>query len=49
MTAFENAKNFFHACEAPKGWDGCRQYVAKDASFVAQSEPLIEINTVEAY
>ena len=49
MTAFENAKKFFDACEAPKGWAGCKEYVAENASFFAQSEPLTEINTVEAY
>lgn len=49
MTAFENARRFFDACEAPKGWAGCKEYVADNASFVAQSEPLVEINTVEAY
>ena len=49
MTAFENAKKFFLACEAPEGWAGCKQYVAKDAPFVAQSEPLVDIDTVEAY
>jgi hypothetical protein len=49
MSAFENAKNFFYACEAPEGWAGCQQYVAKDAPFSAQSEPLVETNTVEAY
>jgi hypothetical protein len=49
MSAFENAKNFFAACEAPEGWAGCRQYVADGASFVAQSEPLVDITTVEAY
>ena len=49
MSAFENAKKFFHACEAPQGWAGCQQYVAQDAPFSAQSEPLVEINTVEGY
>ena len=49
MTAFENAKSFFTACEAPKGWAGCKEYVAGGASFVAQSEPLAGIHTVEAY
>ena len=49
MKAFENAKRFFDACEAPEGWAGCKQYVAKDAPFTAQSEPLAEIKTVEAY
>jgi hypothetical protein len=49
VSAFENAKNFFHACEAPEGWAGCQQYVTKNAPFSAQSEPLVEINTVQAY
>ena len=49
MTAFENAKKFFDACESAKGWDGCRQYVADGAAFRAQSEPLAEITTVQAY
>ena len=49
MTAFENANKFFIACETSKGWAGCKEYVAKGASFVAQSEPLVEIDTVEAY
>ena len=49
MTAFENAKKFFHACEACEGWAGCKPYVADNAPFSAQSEPLVEINTVQAY
>jgi len=49
MTAFENAKNFFDACDAAKGWVACKDYVADGASFVAQSEPIADINTVEAY
>jgi len=49
MTAFETASKFFAACEAPQGWEGCKEYVADGASFTAQSEPLAEINTIEAY
>ena len=49
MSAFENARRFFDACEAPEGWAGCKQYVAPGATFVAQCEPLVAINTVEAY
>ncbi len=49
MTAFENAKKFFEACEAPKGWAGCKEYVADNASFQAQSEPLADVTTIEAY
>ena len=46
MFAFENAQRFFHACETPLGWEGCQAYVAEGASFVAQSEPLVEVKTV---
>jgi hypothetical protein len=49
MSAFENATKFFHACESLKGWDGCQQYVAPGAPFSAQSEPLVDVKTVEAY
>lgn len=49
MNAFEIATTFFHACETPLGWQGCKQYVADDAGFVAQSEPLVDIDTVAAY
>jgi len=49
MSAFDNAKKFFEACEAPEGWAGCRQYVVEGAPFFAQSGPLTEVNTVEAY
>ena len=49
MIAFTNARKFFEACETPEGWAGCEQYVADGATFTAQSEPLAEITTVEAY
>lgn len=49
MTAFDTATNFFDACESLKGWEGCREYVADGATFEAQSEPLVDVNTVEAY
>ncbi len=49
MTPFEVATNFFHLCESLKGWEGCKQFVAKDASFSAQCEPLVDISTVEVY
>lgn len=49
MTAFENAKKFFVACEASEGWEGCQPYVAEGATFRAQSEPLTDVTTVQAY
>jgi hypothetical protein len=49
MATFDNAKKFFAACEAAKGWAGCEQYVAENAVFEAQSEPLIDITSVKDY
>lgn len=49
MSAFETATNFFHACESLKGWEGCKQYVAPGAKFTAQSEPLVDVDSVEGY
>ena len=49
MSALTNASAFFHACESLKGWDECKQYVADDAGFSAQSEPLVDVSTVKDY
>ena len=49
MSAFDNATAFFHACECGKGWAGCKDYVADDAEFSAQCEPLAEMTTIEEY
>jgi hypothetical protein len=49
MSAFDNATRFFHACEGLAGWDECKQYVADDAPFSAQCEPLVDIKTVQGY
>ncbi len=49
MTPFETATAFFHACEGLEGWAGCQQYTADGASFNAQSEPLVDIDSVEGY
>ncbi|MCX2972982.1 hypothetical protein EYC87_05205 [Halieaceae bacterium IMCC8485] len=49
MSAFETATAFFHACEGLQGWEGCKQYVAENAVFSAQSEPLVDIQLVEGY
>jgi len=49
MSAFETAKAFFEACEAPKGWDGCKAYVADGAGFSCQAGALADVSTVEAY
>ncbi|MFK7732453.1 MAG: hypothetical protein AB8B48_12615 [Pseudomonadales bacterium] len=49
MSAFENANAFFVACETAKGWAGCKQYVAENSSFSAQSEPIAEMTSIEEY
>jgi hypothetical protein len=49
MNSFATAAQFFHACESLQGWSGCRQYVAEGARFAAQSEPLVDVHTVEDY
>ena len=43
------AAAFFESCEAGKGWEGCRAYCLPNATFAAQSEPLAEIRTLQAY
>lgn len=49
MSAFETARRFFAACEGATGWEGCKPYVANGATFRAQCEPLVEIDTVQGY
>ena len=43
------AREFFEACEAGQGWERCRAYCLPNATFAAQSEPLAEIRTLQAY
>jgi predicted ester cyclase len=45
----EVARAFFDACETGKGWEGCRQFCAPDATFSAQAEPLEDVSTLEQY
>jgi len=49
MNHFQTATAFFHACESLKGWEGCREFVENNAKFTAQSEPLVDVSTVEQY
>ena len=39
----------FTACETGKGWEGCRASCAPDATFSAQAEPLLDLQTLEQY
>ena len=43
------ARDFFEACDAGKGWEGCRAYCLPNATFAAQAEPLTELRTLQAY
>jgi hypothetical protein len=43
------AQGFFAACESGKGWEGCRQYCKRDATFSAQAEPLADVKTLQQY
>lgn len=45
----DTAMAFFEACESGKGWAGCAPYCTVDATFVAQSEPLAELRTLQDY
>jgi predicted ester cyclase len=47
--AVEVAQAFFEACETGKGWEGCQQYCAPDATFSAQAEPLADVHTLQEY
>jgi predicted ester cyclase len=43
------AEAYFAACETGKGWDTWRAYCTPDATFSAQAEPLLGVNTLAQY
>ncbi len=45
----EVAMQFFKACEAGGGWEGCKSYCKPDATFSAQAEPLAATQTLQQY
>jgi predicted ester cyclase len=45
----EVAHALFDACETGAGWEVCRQYCTPDATFSAQAEPLVDVDTLEQY
>jgi predicted ester cyclase len=45
----DSAAAFFEACETGKGWAACSEYCTPDATFSAQSEPLLEVKTLAGY
>ncbi len=49
MSITSVAEAFFEACETGKGWDACREHCTPDATFSAQSEPLLNVTTLAQY
>ena len=49
MSTTNTAKEFFAACEAGEGWDGCSAFCSPSATFSAQAEPLADIKTLRQY
>ncbi|SVE31665.1 uncharacterized protein METZ01_LOCUS484519 [marine metagenome] len=49
MSALNNAKKFFEACESAQGWESCKEYVEDGATFTAQADAMGEVSTVEGY
>lgn len=45
----DTARAFFEACETGKGWNVCKAYCKENATFSAQSEPLLEIRALADY
>src|SRR5689334_20656431 len=43
------AEAFFEACETGKGWEACSAYCTPGATFSAQAEPLLGVNTLALY
>lgn len=48
-TNLDTARQFFDACESGKGWEECKGFCHKDATFSAQTTVLAEISTLDAY
>ncbi len=43
------ARDFFEACEAGKGWEGCTAYCLDDATFSCQADVLSDVTTIAGY
>ena len=43
------AEAFFDACETGKGWEVCSAYCTRQATFSAQAEPLLNVQTLAEY
>jgi predicted ester cyclase len=45
----ETAERFFEACETGKGWEGTEQFCHPGATFSAQSDALVGVDSLQAY
>jgi predicted ester cyclase len=45
----QTAMLFFDACEAGRGWEGCKTWCKPDATFACQAEPLASTRTLQGY
>ena len=45
----KTAEGFFEACETGKGWEGTEQFCHPGATFSAQSDALVDVDTLQAY
>ena len=45
----ETAERFYEACETGKGWEGTEQFCHPGATFSAQADALVDIDTMQAY
>ena len=45
----EIAQKFFDACEAGKGWEGCKACCKPDATFSSQASAVADLRTVQQY
>jgi hypothetical protein len=43
------AKGFFDACEAGKGWEGCKAFCKPDATFSSQAGAVGDLRTLQQY
>ncbi|MFT7214858.1 MAG: hypothetical protein ACI9XK_005129 [Granulosicoccus sp.] len=40
---------FFYSCETGKGWEACKSYCHPEATFLAQTGALADINDIEGH
>ena len=49
MDNLTKARAFFEACDYGKGWTSCKIYCHENASFEAEAETLVEIDSLDTY